>query len=196
MSRMTNEAPNKIKDENEGKNEPLVQKMNRRHFGLLDYMAFNPGVTNRELAAKFDFNESYISQLLRSDLFQMEYRRRRQEIERAQMDELNSLLFGGVKKGIERLTKIVEEEKDFDEDGVMISGSQDSDAIKATQNMFEAMGMGGKNPKVNVDNSLHIQQNMGVTVDMLKEARERRSNLIGSGMTEMMDVLEADDEDD
>lgn len=57
-----------------------IQKVSYSHDGMIDIMLANPQITNRQLAAKFGYTETWISRVKSSDAFKARFAERKKEI--------------------------------------------------------------------------------------------------------------------
>lgn len=57
-----------------------IQKVSYSHDGMIDMILANPTMTNRQLAARFGYTETWISRVKSSDAFKARFAERKKEI--------------------------------------------------------------------------------------------------------------------
>lgn len=91
-----------------------VKGLSYRHEAIIDYMLANPDMNKGEIAEALGYTVSYFSILINSDLFQAEFRARRDEFSETLSDRTQRKLFSVTEKA----AKVVEEQlSKLDEEG-------------------------------------------------------------------------------
>lgn len=80
-----------------------VQKLNYRHEHILDLMVSNPDLNKGDIARITGYSQPWISQVISSDAFLREYRRRRQLYVEQVHERTISKLYDNVEKAQERI---------------------------------------------------------------------------------------------
>lgn len=178
MSRATNQISDKLAEE-ATENEDYkykIKQMTNTAWDILELEMCNPGIRQIEIAEKLGISRPYISRVVNSPCYQLEMRRMRNQ-------RIFAKLHDAGEAGVDRLKRIVEDED-----------SADSDAIEASKVTLEALGFrGSQKGGVNVflPGSGEGGEGLGVTADMVNEARQRREEKVINGKAvEVKDVEE------
>lgn len=117
---------------------PIAQ-LSSIHEALIDYMVINPHHGLRELAARFGYSATWISQITNSDLFKARLRERRDAHFSRLSATLSEKIQAAADIGIERL-------------GAMLEASGDPRFVKdATDNLLNRLGYGVQRAGVQVN---------------------------------------------
>lgn len=151
---------------------PVVKNMTKSAWIILESMMLNPKITQKELAKKADVSRPYVCRIQNSPVF-------KQTLRDARIAAVQDRLTGLAEKGITRAEKIVEDEE-----------SSDKNALDALKLALTGMGLGANqgSPDKGGDAS-GVTINLGVTADMVNEARLRshKKKLIEGTCTEVTD---------
>ena len=80
-----------------------LTKLNHTHEGIMRWLVLNPGRLLRDCASELGVTQPWLSQIINSDMFQGEYKRRCREAGVADAYSIGSKLGGLAVKAIERL---------------------------------------------------------------------------------------------
>lgn len=156
--------------EKEGQENPYaIKKMTNKAWLIFEVQMSNPGITGQDIAKHTGCTAAFVSRVINSPCYEKEVRRMRNK---RILDKLEDVVMSSLK----RMDDIVQDE-----------GSDDSDAIEVAKVALTAMGMygnnAGKNPaiQVNVGAGTPEGHGLGVTAEMVTEARERRKEKIIEG---------------
>lgn len=144
-----------------------LKSLNHRHHKIMDLLLYYPDMQYQEIAKEVGVSSTWVSLVIYTDLFQEELRKRRAQVEEFNRETLKARLYKSASKGLDRMDAIMDDED-----------ASDSVAVAANKNILTALGFmntngGGVNISVNETNN--VQNNLGVTPEMLAKAKDRRS---------------------
>jgi hypothetical protein len=91
-----------------------IKSMNSAHDQILDLVLASPCMTLRELSAATGYTPCWLSQVIRSDIFQAEYSRRREGVEVAIFQPINEKLQAIAHLAIDRMEGLLQRAEDPD----------------------------------------------------------------------------------
>lgn len=150
---------------------PVVKNMTKSAWIVMEAMMLNPKITQRELAKLAGVSRPYVCRIQNSPVF-------KQTLREARIAAVQDRLVNMTDKGITRAEQIIED-----------SESSDKDALAALKLGLTAMGMGANQGTPAGAGDTNLTVNLGVTADMVNEARERsqKKKLIEGTCTEVSD---------
>lgn len=123
-----------------------IRKVRYNHEAMIDVIIAEPKITQRELAAKFEVSEAWISMIYGSDSFQAALARRRDELlDPDIIFELENRLKGLAHLSLNVITEKLEESRNTEL------------ALKGLDTAVKALGFGARAPSGNVNNQFVIQ---------------------------------------
>lgn len=172
MSRMTNEVSSLFDgDPDEPQTTmPQIKTMTKGAWAVFEIVACNPNATQKQIAKETNLTRPYVSRVVNSKIFKDKVKELRTATILERVHRLSE-------KGLDRAIKIVEDNDSSD--GIAL------DALKVGMSAMGLTGNGGKggvNVQVNTGNQ--GTNVLGVTADMVNEARERRQARLLEGKCE------------
>lgn len=99
-------------DSDTGRN--AVARISAKHDMIMNWLLENPHRLLRDCAREFNISQTWLSQLIHSDIFQAELKRRQGEVFLAIANDIPAKLKGLADVAIEKVTRMVEESEDPD----------------------------------------------------------------------------------
>lgn len=140
-----------------------IRRLSHQHEAILDWLLARPEADFGECAAAFGFSRSWLSIIVRSDLFQAELRRRRTEMEALQAAQNTAKLTRLLDKSIGATERLLE--------SPMVDGKT---AVSATELALRALGMIDNKAPQAAPSVRNTQINIGAAVDPATLAEAQR----------------------
>lgn len=150
-----------------------IAKLSYRHRAIMDMMLANPTMTQGEIAARLGYTQTWVSLISGSDLFKLEFERRRRNLEGEQSRVITAKLIGIAQKGLSAI------DRGLEPDPMTGASPAPRVALDSTSLALRALGfLDSAKPQVNmtVNAAAPVQIN---TVDprVLAEARNLMKKL-------------------
>lgn len=153
-----------------------LKKLNYRHKAVMDWMLANPDRGLGDCSRELGYTQSWLSQIVNSDLFRDEFARRRSGIEEHENREIVGKLRRMAKGSLDVMTRRIEASARGEEE----DGASDQLLLEGSKAALKALGYGAPQRTTHVNQNFGQQQINNGAVDeaTLREAREiyRRSH--------------------
>lgn len=169
--------------------KPGIQKLRYTHLAMIDVMIANPGIRQNALAEMFERTPSWISTIIASDSFQMQYAKR---VDETVGTELRDVAKERMKGMMLRSLDILEAKLDQDEKLV-----PDNLALRALELSSRALGYGAKSSEapapVPAVGEVHVHlESLGGALEKLIQQKRQSSVLIEATPAEFIDIPDTD----
>ncbi len=134
-----------------------IQTLNHRHEQIINWLLANPDKTLGDCAKFFNYTQAWLSQVIHSDMFQMEYQARARELGGLVVHTLNN-----------ELTALASEAIQASRERIRTGGASERFIADTTKNVLERLGYGS--PKVGNEK---VQVNVLVSGAEIMAARQR-----------------------
>lgn len=85
-----------------------IHSLNHRHEQIINWLISNPDKNQGDCARFFNYSEAWLSQVINSDMFQMQYRRRCEEVGTLAVHTIHAKLSGAAAIALDKVVERIE----------------------------------------------------------------------------------------